>query len=144
MKDPLIIGFYGKSDSGKTTLITDIIKKLKTEFHNVATVKITDKKIGIDKKGKDTWKHAKSGANLVVFKTEVETDFILKQTKTEKEIIEQIKKIGDYDIIILEGSKHKEIPKIRIGNIEERENTIFNYSNDFQKLIDFIKKQMEE
>jgi len=144
MKKPIIIGFYGESNTGKTTLILDIIKQLKSENYKIATVKITDKNIGIDMEGKDTWKHAEAGSNIVIFKTPIETDYMVKQPQTEKEIIEQIKQIGNYDIIIIEGSKEKEIPKVRIGNIEERENTIFTYSNDFQQLMDFIKEQMEE
>lgn len=144
MKQPIILGFYGKSNTGKTTLIVDLIKHLTFDGYNVASVKVTDKNIGIDSEGKDTWKHSQAGANLVVFKTPMETDFMLKQTQTEKEIIEKIKQIRNYDIIIIEGSKEKEIQKIRIGDIEERENTVFTYSNDFQQLIDFIKKQMEE
>jgi len=144
MKKPAIIGFYGESNTGKTTLLADLIKQLKSESYNVATVKITDKNISIDKEGKDTWKHAEAGSRLVVFKTPIETDYIVKQSQTEKEIVDQIEQIGTYDIILIEGSKEKEIPKIRIGNIDERENTIFTYSNDFQKLMDFIKEQMEE
>jgi len=144
MKKPVIIGFYGESNTGKTTLIVDLIKQLTSDSYNVATIKITDKNIGIDKEGKDTWKHAEAGATLVVFKTPIETDYIVKQTQTEKEIIAKIDQMGNYDIIIVEGSKEKEIPKIRIGNIKERENTIFTYSDDFQQLINFIKKQMEE
>jgi len=144
MKKIVVIGFYGESNTGKTTLIVDLIKQLTSDSYNVATIKITDKNIGIDKEGKDTWKHAEAGANLVVFKTPIETDYIVKQTQTEKEIIAKIDQMGNYDIIIVEGSKEKEIPKIRIGNIKERENTIFTYSDDFQQLINFIKKQMEE
>ena len=144
MKKPAIIGFYGESNTGKTTLIVDLIEQLTSDGCNVATVKITDKNIGIDTEGKDTWKYAEAGANLVVFKTPMETDYIVKQNQTEKEIIAQIKQMGNYDIILIEGSKDKEIPKIRMGNIEKRENTVFTYSNDSQQLMDFIKKQMEE
>ena len=144
MKKPVIIGFYGESNTGKTTLISDLIKQLSIKTYKIATVKITDKNIGIDTEGKDTWKHAEAGANLVVFKTPIETDYIVKQNQTENEIIAQIKQIGNFDIILVEGSKEKEIPKIRIGNIGERENTIFTYSNDFEKLLDFIKQKMEE
>jgi molybdopterin-guanine dinucleotide biosynthesis protein B len=144
MKEPVVLGFYGESNTGKTSLIVNMIKKLKSNDYNVATIKITDKDVVIDSKEKDTRRHAEAGSSLVVFKTPIETDYIFKQSQTEKEIINKIQKIGNYNIILIEGSNDKETPKIRIGKIEKRENTIFEYKNNFQQLTDFIIKKMEE
>ena len=58
---PFVVGFYGKSNSGKTTLVTKLIEKLSNEGFKVASVKMTDKEISIDSKQKDTWKHSKAG-----------------------------------------------------------------------------------
>jgi molybdopterin-guanine dinucleotide biosynthesis protein B len=138
MKDP-VVGIYGRSDSGKTTLIVDIIKNLSNEGFKIASVKITDKKIGIDTKEKDTWKHGKAGANLVVFSSPQETDFLIKQSEDLSGIISLINKIDKYDLIIVEGANDKFIPKIRIGNITEREKTIYTYSGDFNEVIRFLK-----
>jgi len=41
---PAIFGVYGESGSGKTKLITDIIKRLIKEGFEIACIKITDKK----------------------------------------------------------------------------------------------------
>jgi molybdopterin-guanine dinucleotide biosynthesis protein B len=139
MKSPSIIGFYGESNTGKTTLIVDIIDRLSTEGFNVASVKISDKEITIDSEGKDTWKHSKAGSQLVVFSSESETDFLFKQKLTNDEILNRIKHLGNYDIIIVEGANDENIPKIRIGELDERKNTIMTYDNDFEKLINFIK-----
>jgi len=137
-----VFGIYGKSDSGKTSLIVEIIKRLSKEEINVASIKITDKKIEIDTKGKDTWKHGKAGAKLVVLSSTLETDFLIKQQNDISEIINKINLIGKYDLIIIEGAKDKFIPKIRIGNIEKRENTILTYSGNFEKIIEFLKKEI--
>ena len=139
MKKPLVIGFYGQSDTGKTTIITRIIKKLTEENFSVASVKNTDKEISIDQKGKDTWKHAKAGAQLVIFKTECETNYLFKKKQSTKEIIQNISNYGSYDIILIEGANDKETLKIRFGDIKERKNTIYTYDNDFQKLYNLIK-----
>ena len=48
MKKPIIIGFYGYSDSGKTHLITRLIKKLNEDKINIACIKITPKDIHMD------------------------------------------------------------------------------------------------
>jgi molybdopterin-guanine dinucleotide biosynthesis protein B len=140
---PFVIGFYGESDTGKTTLIVDIITRLTKEDFKVASVKITNKKVSIDSEGKDTWKHASAGSQLVVFSTDVETDFILKQKLGNKEMMEFIKYFGNYDIIIIEGVNDEEIPKIRIGKIKERKNTILTYDDDFEKLIEYIKNEID-
>ena len=111
MKKPVVIGFYGESKTGKTTLIVEIIKRLTKEGLKIATVKITDKKISIDKEQKDTWKYNNAGSNLVVFSSPIETDFLhFKSLKTD-EILKYINKIGKYDIILIEGAHDKNIPK---------------------------------
>ena len=139
---PFVLGFYGESDTGKTSLIVDVISRLTKEGYNVASVKVTDKRISIDSAGKDTWKHASAGSDLVVFSTDVETDFLLKQKMSNTDIVNSINHFGKYDIIVIEGANDESIQKIRIGKIKERKNTFLNYDGDFEKLIDYIKKEI--
>ena len=138
MNEP-IIGIYGKSNTGKTTLIVNIIEQLSKDGFNIASIKITDKKIGIDTKGKDTYKYGESGANLVVLSSQKETDFIIKKPKEISKIINLINQIDKYDLIIIEGANDKNTPKIRIGDIDKRDNTIFTYSGKIEEVIDFLK-----
>ena len=143
MKKPKILGFYGESKSGKTTLITKLIKHLSVDGLNVATVKITDKNIELDSKGRDTWKHSEAGSNLVVLSSAIETDYLVKKKQTINDIIENISNIGHFDIIIVEGANDKETPKIRLGKIKQRVNTVFTYDGDFEKLLKFVKNQIK-
>ena len=143
MKKSKILGFYGESKSGKTTLITKLIKHLSVGGLNVATVKITDKTIELDSKGKDTWKYSEAGSNLVVLSSAIETDYLVKKKQTINDIIENISNIGHFDIIIVEGANDKETPKIRLGKIKQRVNTVFTYDGDFEKLLDFVKNQIK-
>lgn len=139
---PAIIGIYGKSNTGKTTLMVDIINKLTEEGFKIASVKISDKNIDIDSEGKDTWNHAKAGSKLVVLCSKNETDFLLKKRENIDKIVEQISSIGNYDLILVEGAKENYIPKIRLGDIDIRENTVLTYSGDFKELIELIKKEI--
>ena len=140
---PAIIGLYGKSNSGKTTLIKKIIKELSKEGFNIATIKITDKNIKMDSKEKDTYIYNDAGSKIVVFSSQIETDFLhFKKLKTS-EIVNYLKNFGKYDIIIIEGANEKDIPKIRLGDITERENTILTYEGDFRNLIKLIKNKIE-
>ncbi len=45
MKDAIVFGLYGASNTGKTSLIVKIVEKLTDQGFKVATVKITYKKI---------------------------------------------------------------------------------------------------
>lgn len=144
MKNPAVFGFYGKSNTGKTSLIEKIIKKLNKERYKVATIKNTDKKIGIDNKDKDTWKHSSSGAKLVVLSSPVETDFIIKEKTSTIDIIQNITEFGYYNVILIEGANDSFIPKIRLGDIEERENTIINYKNNFEVIYNIIIKEINK
>ena len=137
---PKVLGFYGESNIGKTTLITKLIERLTLEGINVATVKITDKNIELDVNGKDTWKHADAGSNLVVLSSASETDYLVKQRQVIDDIVENISNIGRFDIILIEGANDKNTPKVKLGNIGPRDNTIYTYNEDFEKLLEFVKK----
>jgi molybdopterin-guanine dinucleotide biosynthesis protein MobB len=63
-----VILFLGYSSGGKTTALISLSKLIaKSNLGKVGTLKHIHKpNFTIDKKGKDTWKHAKSGASIVV------------------------------------------------------------------------------
>jgi len=136
-----IIGFYGKSNTGKTTIITDLTKRLTDDGFKVATIKKSDKELSMDHPGKDTFRHAEAGARLTVLSSKSETDFVVKKNIETIQIIRLASQIESYDFIFVEGASDKNIPKIRIGNIDKRENTVFDYSGDFGKLYNLIKSK---
>lgn len=145
MSNKTVFGFYGSSNTGKTNLIVNIIKNLTEEGFNVATVKITDKNIGLDTKGKDTWRFSKAGSKLVVLSTPSETDFLCKSKMNIEKTIQHIKNLLDCDIILIEGAKDPKIQKIRLGrNIKKRENTIISYTNNFNEVIEKIKSEINK
>jgi len=141
---PVVIGIYGKSDAGKTSLLVQLIRKLTDEGCTVATIKKTDKKIGIDTKGKDTWKHSQAGATVVVLSSPVETDYLVKQKQEINDIIGQLALLGSYDVVLIEGARDPTIPKIRVGDIAERENTIGTYEENFDEIVTMVRKKINE
>lgn len=142
MTRPAFIGFYGETNTGKTTLIVDIIKRLTAKGFKVGTVKITDKNIGIDTAEKDTWKYGKAGSELVIFSSPIETDFLYKKSIESSKILNYLEDKEDYDIILVEGARDKNIPKVRLGNILERKNTIITYDGNFEKLMEIINNKL--
>ena len=74
----------------------------------------------------------------------VETDFLVNEEKNINDIIRQIDLLGSYDAVLVEGSKDQNITKIRIGNIQKRENTIAQYQDNFEEIVKLIKERINE
>jgi molybdopterin-guanine dinucleotide biosynthesis protein B len=112
---------------------------------NVATIKQTSHAYSIDTPGKDTWQHAQAGAGFVCFHSSVETSFMIKDSLSYEHIKKFISLIEDIDIVLVEGAKEKDLMKIRLDDhIEMRDNTVFTYDGDINKVIVFIDKQRNE
>ena len=108
-----IISVVGKSDSGKTTLICGLIPELKRRGYKVATIKHDVHGFDIDKPGKDTWKHAQAGADTVIISSPWKVAMIEKVDE-ELTLDQVIAKVGCVDLIISEGYKRNNKPKIEI------------------------------
>jgi len=106
MKKPIIIGFVGRHNSGKTTFIEKLIKLLKQENYKVVAIKHDPKgKAEIDREGKDSYKMYQAGADQVIL---VSPDKVFSTIRDNEQnplkIIEKYA-LKDIDIIILEGFK---------------------------------------
>lgn len=144
MSTPTILGIYGQSDSGKTTLIEHLASHLTKEGYKVAAVKQTNKTISLDVMNKDTWRYREAGAELVVFSSKYETDFLLYKKSNFAEIIKRISSFGYYDVILVEGATDENIPKIQLGVGKKRSNTIVSYKGNIKEILSLIKKELKE
>jgi molybdopterin-guanine dinucleotide biosynthesis protein B len=109
---PMIISVVGKSQSGKTTLIEKLIPELKKRGYRIGTVKHTFHGFDMDKKGKDSWRHKAAGAETVVV---VSKGKIAMVNNENCETLSGLEKyFDDMDLIITEGFKRKNRPKIEV------------------------------
>ncbi len=140
----MLLNIYGYSNTGKTELVTNLIKALSEKGLSVASVKhIPEEGFSIDEEGKDTWKHSKAGAELVVAYSRDETAFIMNENLVTTEIADIIKKIADSDVILVEGSWDDISPKVALGDIQERPNTVFKYRDNFDDILAFILNEID-
>ena len=138
MDKPIVIGFYGYSDSGKTTLIEQLINELSLRGKKIAAIKQSIHPVSMDSQGKDTFRFTQAGADSVVLSSSIETDIKINKSLGIDEIIKFITAIQQVDIIFVESARDEEIRKIRIGAIELRENTIWTYDGNFEELVNKI------
>jgi len=135
---PKMIGFYGFSNSGKTSLIFRLIKVLEKAGFSSAVIKCTDKNISSESAEKDTSGFRAAGAKMTSFSSTSETNFVLPANMPLSQIIEHIRIFVEVDIIMVEGAYDPEIQKVRLGDIAVRENTIYTYEGDFDTLFEQI------
>ncbi len=115
---PPIVCIVGKSNSGKTTIIEKLIPELKGRGYRVATIKHTSHDFEMDLEGKDTWKHAQAGSECVVLSSENRVA-LMQNADHDLEPAELARLIsGDFDIILAEGFKKSEEPKIEVHRDE--------------------------
>ncbi len=108
-----IISFVGYSGSGKTTLLTKVIEQFKEKGYKLATIKHDAHRFNIDHEGKDTWKYAQAGSDVVIINSNEKLAYIEKlQNPIPFEQV--ISKIEGVDIIFVEGYKHEFPPKILV------------------------------
>lgn len=112
-----IISVVGKSNVGKTTLLEKLLPELKKRGYRVATIKHDVHGFSIDQPGKDTWKHARAGADIVVISS-FEKMATIEKVDRERTLDEIGAKLENVDIIITEGYKRQDKPKIEVHRAE--------------------------
>ena len=112
MKKRIAVAFTGPSNSGKTTLILKIARKLIHEYgKEVAIIKHDPKdKARFDVEGKDSYKFTDTGAEVIVTSPTRTTYF----SNRHKELDEMIRVFGEFDILLVEGLKSLSLPRISV------------------------------
>ena len=127
-KDTLVIAIVAKSsNSGKTTLITNLIKFFKNDNFRVGVIKDTFHKVEIDREGKDSYKFFETGADSVVINSA--NELVVRKKLEKKYPVKYIKDkfLDDMDVIILEGHKTGNFTKIELIKDKQEE---FLFEND--------------
>jgi len=113
-----IISVVGKSGVGKTTFLECLVRELKRRGYRLAVVKHDMHGLEIDKPGKDTWRMAQAGTDVVVISSP-EKMAMIKKTGRDLSLDEIARHIGDdVDLILSEGYKRGDKPKIEVSRAE--------------------------
>ena len=115
---PPIVSIVGKSKSGKTALIEKLIGELKSRGYRVATIKHTPQGMTFDEPDKDSWRHIQAGSEATAI-TSPDKIVLIKPIAQDVTLGEIVRFFGeDYDIILAEGFKQDDAPKIEVHRKE--------------------------
>lgn len=131
---PPIISIVGKSNSGKTTFLEKLIPELKKKGYKTGVVKHSHHELDLDKEGKDSWRHQKAGADNVMVVSPGKIAMV-KKTATEASLDELQVFFSDMDLVITEGYKKENKPKIEIFREEIHNATLCGVEDNLVALI---------
>ena len=157
-----IIGISGWKNVGKTFYASLIIKLLVERGYKVGSIKHAHHDFDIDKPGTDSFKHREAGSNQVIISSSKRWAKITEnKNENEKSLDELIQELQNVDVIVVEGFKKDNHPKIEIlskdlkNRNKETKNVIAIVSddlkdtitpvfkeNDIENLVEFIIKKI--
>ena len=156
-----VIGVVGWKDVGKTYFAAEIIKLLVIKGYKVGSIKHAHHNFDIDHPGTDSFKHRNAGSSQVIISSSKRWAKIIENTTKEKKLEELIEEFQNIDIVVVEGFKKENHPKIEIigknSQIINKEikniiaivsDDILNSNiqvfkkNDIESLVEFIIKKL--
>ena len=127
MKNKKIIGFAAFSGTGKTTLIKKIVSILSKRF-TVSVIKHAHHDFDLDHPGKDSYEIRKSGAENILISSEKRWALIHENKKNKELTLENLLDILENinsDIVLVEGFKKENFPKIELYRKEIGKDLLF-------------------
>lgn len=108
-----VLFISGYSNTGKTTLVKNLIQSFKEMGYHVAAVKHAAHGYELDVQGSDTWHYCQAGAEKVVIvgPRSLTIHYQYKQEPPFRAVLEMVK---DVDLIFVEGFKKEAGPKIEV------------------------------
>ena len=159
-----IVGIVGWKNSGKTFFASQIINKLKTKNYKVASIKHAHHEFDIDHKNTDSYIHREAGSSQVIISSSKRWVKITELNNSiEKSLNDLLNELSEVDVVIVEGFKNDNHPKIeiikkgsndylfnKISNIravitEEKINTDLKQfkKNQIDNIVNFILEDIE-
>ena len=117
------IHIIGQKNSGKTTLIADLVQALTLQGYRVGTIKHTHHQHELDAPGKDSHRHREAGAQVVGILSQKMNAVFWPPKETDESTREQ--RYQDFepmfatcDLVLVEGDSKTNQPKIEVWRKE--------------------------
>jgi molybdopterin-guanine dinucleotide biosynthesis adapter protein len=112
---PPLFGVVGWKNSGKTTLMANLVRELSQRGFAVSVIKHAHERFDIDHPGRDSFKLREAGARQVALSSP-RRFALMRELGNEPELpFDEIRAyIGPCDLVLVEGFKRETFPKIEI------------------------------
>ncbi|MBW2608755.1 MAG: molybdopterin-guanine dinucleotide biosynthesis protein B [Deltaproteobacteria bacterium] len=110
---PILVTIVGRSESGKTTLMEKLIPEFRKRGLRVGTIKHHLHDFDIDHPGKDSRRHKQSGSETTIISSPHMIGMVM-DVDHDHSLEELLPFFNGKDIVISEGYKKADIPKVEI------------------------------
>jgi molybdopterin-guanine dinucleotide biosynthesis protein B len=124
---PPIVSVVARSNTGKTTVLEGLLPALNRAGLRVAVVKHHHHTSSFDTPGKDTFRLAEAGADLVVGVSPVQVATFSRETGSDDLDSVIARHCAGYDLVITEGYKRGDYPKIEVHRAERSTDLLCNF-----------------
>lgn len=108
-----LYGVTGWKNAGKTGLVERLVTEIVGRGYSVSTIKHAHHNVDIDEKGRDTYRHREAGAREVVLASAGRWALMHElRGAPEPALVEIVTKLTPVDLVIVEGYKREDHPKI--------------------------------
>jgi molybdopterin-guanine dinucleotide biosynthesis protein MobB len=110
---PALVAFVGGHDSGKTTLLTDLVARLRSRGFSVGAVKHSSRELEDDAPGKDSQRLGASGADVWALVTPARAT--VRRRIDGSALPDLVRRdFAECDLVLIEGFKSLPVPKIEV------------------------------
>ncbi|MEP3429554.1 MAG: molybdopterin-guanine dinucleotide biosynthesis protein B [Roseibium sp.] len=119
-----VFGITGWKNSGKTQLVTRLVAEMTARGFKVSTVKHAHHNFDIDRKGADSYRHRDAGAHEVALVSGRRWALMHELRDEDEPPLEAIlSRLAPCDLIMIEGYKRENHPKIEARRKDASQNT---------------------
>ena len=133
-KSSPVVSVVGYSGSGKTTILEKLISELKNRGYAVGTIKHDVHGFEMDKPGKDSWRHKKAGASATIISSPFQIGMV-RDVEHDHRPEELVALLPDMDIILTEGYKKENLPKLEVFRSKVHKAPLFKGDKNLLALI---------
>lgn len=132
-----VLSFAAKSGTGKTTYLEKLLPLLKKAHIRVAVIKHDAHGFQMDKPGKDSYRLTQAGADHMILTSTDQTASIFTHNGENPELDFLLSKVENVDLIITEGYKLANMPKLELLRKGYNEQLRSNTENLLGVICDF-------
>lgn len=113
-----VFGITGWKNGGKTGLVERLVAEFSARGLDVATIKHAHHVADVDHEGTDTYRHRQAGAGQVILSATSRWAHMVEHGGDEPSLADSLKRLNPCDLVLVEGFKRSDIPKIEAYRAE--------------------------